>query len=261
MKFSAKVVSLGLLAAAVMFAQDRGFDGPGGHERGFGMEMIGPWGGAPVTGSPYTAVEVRSFTQALANGNQIQHQDQTKVYRDSQGRVRTETVMGPETIGRTPFTVITIFDPVAGDSIRLDPQHQTAMVRAVKPHTQQEAAGPRHGAGNQSDVAKEDLGSSLVNGRQAMATRTTHTIPAGSIGNQQAITTTRTVWMSPDLKVPLQIVSEDPRWGTTTVTLTNIVQSEPDAALFQIPAGYTVKTMPAGRGGPGRGSNGGQLTQ
>jgi hypothetical protein len=51
--------------------------------------------------------------------------------------------------------------------------------------------------------------------------------------------------MSADLKVPLQIVSEDPRFGTSTATLTNIVQAEPDAALFHIPSGYAVRTVPA----------------
>jgi len=255
MKFSGKIVYLPLLAAAMLSAQGRGFGGPGGHERGFGFEAIGPWGGTPVTGAPYSAVEVRSFTQALANGNQIQHQDQTSISRDSQGRVRAETVVGPGMNGRTPFTIVTIFDPVAGNVIRLDPQHQTAMVRAVKARTWQDSSSPRHGGQNELAAAKEDLGPAMVNGRQATATRTTHTIPAGSIGNQQAITATRTVWMSPDLKVPLQIVSEDPRWGTTTVSLTNIVQSEPDAALFQIPPGYSIRMMTAGPGGHADGAH------
>jgi hypothetical protein len=35
------------------------------------------------------------------------------------------------------------------------------------------------------------------------------------------------------------------------MTLTNIVQAEPEAALFQIPSGYAVKTMPAGHRGGG----------
>jgi hypothetical protein len=110
-------------------------------------------------------------------------------------------------------------------------------------------AGKRFGG--DSAATSEDLGPATISGRPATATRTTRTIPAGAIGNQQAIAVTRTVYMSPDLKVPLQIVSEDPRFGTSTMTLTNIVQAEPDAALFQIPSGYAVKTMPQGHRGGG----------
>ncbi len=246
MKHSAKIVFLALAAAAMLAAQGHGWGGP---ERGFGFGMIGPAGRTPVTGAPYSATEVRVFTQTLASGNQIQRQEQTLVYRDSQGRVRTESTI-PGMNGHAAHTMVTIFDPVAGNVVRLDGEKQTAMVRTLRaPMAQDSAVAPR-GHGNLAGES-EDLGPSIVNGRQATATRTTRTIPAGSIGNQQAITVTRTVWMSPDLKVPLQIVSEDPRFGTTTVTLTNIVQAVPDAALFQIPSGYAVKTMPAGGRGHG----------
>jgi hypothetical protein len=36
------------------------------------------------------------------------------------------------------------------------------------------------------------------------------------------------------------IKTSDPRFGTTVTQLTNVVRSEPDAALFQTPADYTV---------------------
>jgi hypothetical protein len=50
----------------------------------------------------------------------------------------------------------------------------------------------------------------------------------------------REAWVSIDLKVPLLIKSSDPRFGSTVMQLTNIVRAEPDAALFQVPANYTV---------------------
>jgi hypothetical protein len=251
MKYSARIVFLALAAAALLAAQGPGF---GGHERGFGFGMMGPAGRTPVTGVPYSAVEVRVSTETLSDGNQIQRQEQTLVYRDSQGRVRYETTT-PAVNGRPAHTFVEIFDPVAGNVVRLDSEHQTAMVSPVRTPNAQNAAGT-HAAmarhfGNSAGTS-EELAPVTISGRPATVTRTTHTIPAGAIGNQQAITETRTVSMSPDLKVPLQIVSESPRFGTTTTTLTNIVQAEPSAALFQIPSGYAVKTMPAGhRGGGG----------
>jgi hypothetical protein len=249
MKYSARIAFLALLAAAMLPAQGRFV---GGGDRGFGFGMVGPVGRTPVTGAPYSAVEVVTHTQTLANGNQIQRQEQTSVWRDNQGRVRTETV-SPAMNGRPAQTMITIFDPVAGNVVRLDTEKQTAMVRTVKARTSPDAASPRP-AGRFAG-ATEDLGPAVISGRQATGTRTTHTIPAGAIGNQQAITVTRTVYMAPDLKVPLQIISEDPRFGTSTMTLTNIVQAEPEPALFQIPSGYAVQTMPAGRGHGGAPQN------
>jgi hypothetical protein len=41
-------------------------------------------------------------------------------------------------------------------------------------------------------------------------------------------------------------VDTDPRFGTTTTELTNISREEPSAALFQAPAGFTVKERTPG---------------
>lgn len=251
MKYSARIAFLVVAAAALLLAQGPGF---GGHERGFGFGMMDPAGRTPVTGVPYSAVEVRAFTQTLANGNQIQHQDQMQVWRDSQGRVRHEVTLSAVN-GRPAHTFVEIFDPVAGNIVRLDSTRQTAMVSTIRTPNGQSSAGMHAEAnkrfGGESAATSEDLGPATISGRPTTATRITRTIPAGAIGNQQAIAVTRTVYMSPDLKVPLQIVSEDPRFGTSTMTLTNIVQAEPEAALFQIPSGYAVKTMPAGHRGGG----------
>jgi hypothetical protein len=43
----------------------------------------------------------------------------------------------------------------------------------------------------------------------------------------------------------------DPRFGTTTYTVTNVQRTEPAAALFTVPADYTVQQG----GGPGLGGH------
>jgi hypothetical protein len=88
----------------------------------------------------------------------------------------------------------------------------------------------------------------------ASGTRITHTIPAGTIGNSAAIETVHETWMADDLKVPVRTKVTDPRNGTRTMELTNLLRGEPDAALFTAPSDYTVKKAP---GGPGRGARGG----
>lgn len=86
-------------------------------------------------------------------------------------------------------------------------------------------------------------------GVAAEGTRTTVTIPAGQIGNEQPIVTVSERWYSPDLQVTVMTTRSDPRTGTTTYKLTNVNRSEPAPSLFQVPADYKIddKTNP-GRG-------------
>lgn len=217
---------------------------------GFGGFAGGP-NAAPVTDAPYSAVEVRTSQQTLANGTVIQHQQQTQVYRDSMGRTRTElTMTRPD--GQT-FTRVVVRDPVAGVMLEIDPQHQTVhqmkIRTAAAPSGTTSTATPRRGPMNRTGNASaqtENLGVQTVNGMNATGTRITRTIAAGAQGNSQAIQSVRETWYSSDLQVPVMVKTSDPRTGTSTMQLNNIVRAEPDPSLFQAPAGYTV--VQGGRG-------------
>jgi hypothetical protein len=80
----------------------------------------------------------------------------------------------------------------------------------------------------------------------ATGSRMTETIPAGGIGNQQPIQVVRETWVSTNLHVPMLIKTSDPRFGVTTMQLSNVLAVEPDPSLFQPPADYT---LAGGRGG------------
>jgi hypothetical protein len=85
--------------------------------------------GKVVKGAPYSATASTETTQTLADGNQIIRKNESKLYRDSEGRVRTEQTLG--TIGKwtadgLPNQLIFINDPVAGVSFSLDPHERTA---------------------------------------------------------------------------------------------------------------------------------------
>ncbi len=260
-----KILIAGLVAAGSLLAQP-----PGGPRGRGGMEFGGPgglWHGGQgsmqtVAGAPYSAVEVRTHQQVLAAGNTIQRQDQTNVYRDSQGRVRRETTRtGPD--GQT-HTRVTIADPVAGTITELDTKDKTAFTHPAKfPSASTTAGTTTPGTGrasrtgvSEANVKHETLAAQSIHGLMASGTRVTHTIPAGTIGNSQALQTVRETWMSDDLKVPLKTTVTDPRMGTMTVELTNINRSQPDPSLFQVPSDYTVKQGPGGRGFGGRGPGG-----
>jgi hypothetical protein len=84
----------------------------------------------------------------------------------------------------------------------------------------------------------------------ATGTRTTTEIPAGAIGNERPIRIVSEQWFSEDLKVLVLTKHTDPRVGETTYRLTNIVQSEPAALLFEVPPDYTVKNSVIRRQAP-----------
>jgi hypothetical protein len=92
-----------------------------------------------------------------------------------------------------------------------------------------------------------DLGTQEINGVSAQGKRTTTTIPANTIGNQQPIVMTSETWFSPELQTVVQSKHDDPRFGETTYSLTNIQKGEPPADLFQVPSDYTVTSGPVMR--------------
>src|SRR5262249_48562814 len=99
-------------------------------------------------------------------------------------------------------------------------------------------------------VKKDSLGTQTINGVVAEGTRITRTIAAGQIGNDKPLQIIFERWYSPDLQVVVKSTRTDPRFGTTTYTLSNIQRTEPAAALFTVPADYTVQQGGLGRRGP-----------
>ena len=88
---------------------------------------------------------------------------------------------------------------------------------------------------------EEPLGTQTMEGLKVDGKRQTHTIPAGEVGNDRALTSVTERWNSAELQVLVRMTAKDPQMGETTYRLTNIGRAEPAANLFQVPADYTVK--------------------
>jgi hypothetical protein len=98
---------------------------------------------------------------------------------------------------------------------------------------------------SQDPVNTEDLGSQNMEGVLVKGTRTTRTIPAGEIGNEQPITVVTEVWTSPELKTVVYSKRSDPRMGEQTFRLTNLVRGDPNPSLFTVPADFKIVDDPA----------------
>lgn len=254
-----KTVFLGLFAALGLLAQGPGGPRPRGPEGpGFGRGFGGPREFEnPVTGQPYSGTRTVVRQQALTDGTTITQQQQTQIYRDSQGRVRTERTI--TTPGGQTRSEVTITDPVAGVMHTLDVANKVSHDMPLRrPPANANGGGRGRGprtntpATTNPNVKDESLGLQMMSGVAATGTRVTRTIPAGSQGNSQPIQTLRERWVSTDLQVPLMEKTSDPRTGTTTSTLANISRGDPDPGLFQVPAGFTTQ-----KGGPGPRRRGG----
>jgi hypothetical protein len=233
------------------------------------MGFEGLHGNKVVKGAPFTASASTETTQTLQDGTSIHRTTASNLYRDSQGRSRSEVTLsgfGPLQASGKPRTMITIADPVAGSRYMLDAQNKVARQMSMKDHggtpspAQEAAFQQKMQARLQQEeasgaVKKESLGTQTINGVSAEGTRITHTIAAGQIGNDKPILIVFERWYSPDLQVVVKSTRTDPRFGTTTYTLTNVQRSEPAATLFTVPSDYTVQ-----QGGPGRGVRGAMRT-
>lgn len=97
------------------------------------------------------------------------------------------------------------------------------------------------------DEKVEQLAARQFNGVMAEGKRTTRTIPAGAIGNEQPIVIVSEEWYSPELQVLVMTRTSDPRSGESTYRLENINRTEPNQTWFEIPADYTVTSSGVNR--------------
>jgi hypothetical protein len=261
-----------LFGSAVASAQIGGGTGRGGtldRSPGFsaGVTFPGrPMPAVPVTGAPFSGVRESESTQTLADGTHISRKMMLqKIWRDSDGRMRTERpmMMALHASEDSPV-IIEITDPIAGYRYTLDTQGKVAHRVAIAPPPaiplQQRKAmadatarqgtsqpAPRGGlVGSFSTIPRrivsqsESLGTKLIDGIPVQGTKWTHTIPAGEQGNDRPISTVTESWTSPDLKEMIESSSSDPRNGESVTRLTNIDRNNPDPSLFQVPADYEI---------------------
>lgn len=215
-----------------------------------------------VIGAPYSADQIQEHVQTLNDGTHItQTQMHMKLYRDSQGRTRTERpLMMALPNGQDSPTVVEITDPVEGVRYTLDTQSKIAhRVKVQPPSGAQGRSGILAGAIGpppQTQVVisqtlpatvrariegqQEKLPLQAIEGVLAEGVRHTIVVPEGAEGNDRPFSITTETWTAPELKMMVLTKSSDPRYGETITKLTNISRSEPDQALFQPPPDYQV---------------------
>ena len=226
-----------------------------------------------VKGAAYSADVITDSVQTLSDGNRIAHHTASRVYRDSEGRVRREEERPSGSPG------VSISDPVADTSWMLDVENRvarqtplpfrvvnsrlagdemerlTAMLNGARitVNAGRGRAGWMVPPDGDAQRAEEKLAPRIIEGLRVEGVRRTATVPPGAIGNERPIIVTTEEWTSPELKVLVLSETTDPRNGTSTYKLVNVKRGEPAASLFQVPSDYTVQASGAGREARGEG--------
>jgi hypothetical protein len=173
-----------------------------------------------VKNAPFTATSVTTTVQTLADGSKVTRTTTALLARDSEGRTRREQ-------GNAVF----LFDPVAGMGYVLDTGTHEVRTFAVK------SVSPAQPEARQT--------TRLIEGIAVETTNLRRVIQPGEAGNDAALEILSEVSYSPELQEPIVTRTLDPRTGETTTQLKAIKRTEPDHALFEVPADYTLQTSRA----------------
>ena len=202
----------------------------------------------PLLNAPFTALVHTEWTRPMANGGTYTFVNQRMVARDGRGRIYEERwLLAPKgSEDQSRMNVIQIADPVARTlyncftlrtphRCELDKYAELALT-SYKPLVL--ASGPL-GNGQGSRV-HEDLGKRLIEGIETEGTRDTVDYNAGVMGSDQPFSIWREFWQSPQIGVNLYSEVANPSVGKQVFTLSDVLLSEPDPRLFELPDGFEV---------------------
>jgi hypothetical protein len=202
----------------------------------------------PKAKAPFSLVLQTEWVKMLPDGGTITTENQRRIARDSEGRIYEERWFLVPKNGKikSGMTTIQISDPHAHtlyNCFMLEPEHR-CILSAYSPSTdavynfQGGKTGPL--TDDAGSVVHEDLGKQLVSGLETDGTRDSVIYNPDVFGNNRKVTIEREFWYSPKLGFNLISKRSDPRIGTQTFTVTNLILSEPDPKLFELPEGYKV---------------------
>lgn len=198
----------------------------------------------PVANAPFSVVVYVERSDLRPDGTVLQLKSTQEVARDTQGRIHNEfRTLVPASSNGTPQLVnIHLYDPQTRVSTEVNVRSRTFWTVTMNhpPSTEPPSirfAAPDGNAPPNDFTQQEDLGVHEIEGVPAHGIREVQKVTDPNDGKEVVITDE--YWYSQDLRINLLVKHNDPRHGTTTLTVAHIVRTEPDPALFEVPEGYT----------------------
>jgi hypothetical protein len=204
----------------------------------------------PKAKAPFTLILETTWVRPFYEGGGITTANKRKIARDADGRIYMERwwLAPPKEQDRYQMTTIQISDPVAHTHINcfmMDPRKPCEMTTfEPSPETVYDFFGPKSSGrtvDEMSDTEWIDLGKQLNAGVETIGKRVISRFNPDVFGNDRMMTIEREFWYSPVLGFNMLSKRTDPRYGTQTFTVTNLILSDPDPQLFELPAGFTLQ--------------------
>ena len=205
----------------------------------FAASEFGTNGKVIVRGAPFTAVAISETVQVLSDGSHVTRKRTARVYRDAEGRFRTE-------FGRNAGKgeTYTLYDAVSGATYLVSSTRRAALQLSAPvadaSNRRAQIITPQSPPEDLKVVVGETieaLGTRIIEGVKAEGVRVTSSGPmkAGGVVYER--------WYSHELRRDVLIKLSDPRFGEAVYRLTDVKLAEPPADLFTIPAEYRVEPV------------------
>ncbi len=201
----------------------------------------------PIPHAPFTATLATEATKYTADGASMTFVNERHLARDAQGRIYEERWYLVPKGGNVKSTMnwIQIADPKQRTLYNCSIENHICDLLVWEFASDLAAASPPKGPSGpmpngDGSVTWEDLGTRNVAGVDTVGSRETTIVNAGTMGNDQPLTSMREYWHSNQLGLKLLSIRTSPMFGKQTFTITEITPGDPDMQLFQIPAGYKV---------------------
>ena len=196
-----------------------------------------------IPGKPFSARSSTDWTKTLEDGSTVTKHLDAMLARDNTGRVYREnhTFVAANSGEKSPLYEIHIYDPRSRYQIVCSTHSMNCVVTDYFPHTffETQQAGPYDNGAK--SLARENLGSDVIEGLNVSGTRETVTVNPGVMGNERTLVSVNEFWYSDELQTNLLVSRTDPMEGKQVIRLSNLSLGQPDAHLFEIPIGYTVQ--------------------
>ena len=201
-------------------------------------------------GEPFQLVEHQTTERTGPDGAIRKSDNIVHAFRDAAGRFRIESGF----IKNGVFEVrnIILFDPVALTSVTFAPHGTIARLTQVEPRqlptadderkaAEQAARSAAYDRAHPEDFSEEALGTRTIAGEQAVGTRKKQLFVA--LDGVTRFPRVTEAWTSPDLKIDLLKIADDPAIGKITTEVTELKRTEPGPELFKVPAGLTIEVQ------------------
>ncbi len=201
----------------------------------------------PIPHAPFFATLATESVKYAADGGTMTFVNQRHIARSAEGRIYEERWYLVPKGGKVKSEMnwIQLADPKQHTLYNCSPQRHICDLLVYDPQPDLAAASLRKGTTHTLEDGDgreiwEDLGTQNLLGIETEGVRQTTVTNVGVLGNDQPLNSMSEYWHSQKLGINLLSIRSSPYFGKQTFTITEISTGDPDAQLFNLPAGYTV---------------------